>query len=565
MRPRLLGTLIALAPLACYNNPNLTAATSGTISGTVNSNTGAVGGVTVTDRPQLGSGQSAVSNRNGQYTITGIPFGPGSVAVSGVPSGCETGGSGYSMPPSLGTITVDISIQCGITTGTIDGVISTTAGGTISGAIVTVTPTGGRALPTVTSNANGSYSDASVPASPSSGIVAVSGLPADCSTPAPVAYSGLTVLGAVTANFVVSCQITASAIGLWVDGQYLLSTAQLAQSGSPTPADSCPGYHSSISGGLGPEAFDANGNLWTARPYSGANTLIMWTTNQLAGACSPATPAVTVSLITSGGIGALAFDSHATLWISTTTAIYGVAAPQLGANSTGGTTPKYTISDAHEPGGLAFDASGNLWVANSTSVLEYTPAQLAAATTGSTPPTPAHAFTDSAATGSATYDYVAFDAHGNLWVSVSVSSQVQEPGDTVYTTQHADSVLEFSASQLGTLASNATPAPVVSLGESLAQDNAGILFGAIAFDGDGNLWLGVSGANGGGSVVRYPAANLSGNRQSDVAVTSPDGTAYGFSLAFNPTPAGLPIDGARVTTHIVQAKRATQRSTQRYR
>jgi hypothetical protein len=559
MRPLLSRTLIALAPLACYNNPDLTAATSGTITGTVNSNTGIVSGVTVTDRPQLGSAQSTVANSNGQYTITGVPFGPGSVSISGVPSGCETGGSGYSMPPSLGTVTVNISIQCGITTGTVDGVISTTAGGTIAGAIITVTPTGGHALPTVTSDANGSYSDATVPASPSGGTVAVSGLPAGCTTPAPVAYSGLTVLGTVTANFVVSCRITASAIGLWVDGQYLLSAAQLAQSGSPTPADSCPGYYSSISGGLGPEAFDANGNLWTARTYSGANTLIMWTASQLAGACSPATPAVTVSFTTISGISALAFDSHGTLWISSTTAISGVSAAQLGASSTGGITPKYTIGDAQQPGGLAFDAAGNLWVANSTSVLEYTPTQLAAATTGSIAPAPSHAFTDSAGNSNATYDYVAFDAHGNLWVSVSVSYQTLVPGDTVYTTQYADSVLEFSASQLANLASDATPTPVVSLGESIAQDNSGILFGAIAFDGDGNLWLGMSGASGGGSVVRYPAANLSGNRQPDITVTSPNGTAYGYSLAFNPTPAGLPINGSRVTTRIVQAKRAKQR------
>jgi hypothetical protein len=560
MRPLFFGTLIALASLACYNpNDNLTAATSGTITGTVGSNTGAVGGVTLTDRPQLGSGQSTVSNRNGQYTINSVPFGPGSVAVSGVPSGCETGGSGYSMPPSLGTITVNITIQCGITTGTVDGVISTTAGGTIAGAIITVTPTGGHALPTVTSDASGSYADPMVPASPSSGTVTLSGLPAGCTAPAPVAYSGLTVLGAVTANFVVSCQITASAIGLWVDGQYLLSAAQLAQSGSPTPADSCPGYYSSISGGLGPEAFDANGNLWTARTYSSADTLIMWTASQLAGACSPAKPAVTVSFTTIGDISALAFDSHGTLWMSTTTAIYGVSATQLGAGSAGGMTPRYTIGDAQQAGGLAFDTSGNLWVANSASVIEYTAAQLAAATTGSTASAPSHVLTDSAGTSSATYNYVAFDAHGNLWVSVSVTYQAQLPGDTVYTTQYADSVLEFSASQLANLASNSTPTPVVSLGESIAQDNTGIIFGAIAFDADGNLWLGLSGANGGGSAVRYPAANLSGNRQSDITVTSPNGTAYGYSLAFNPTPAGLPINGSHVTTHVVQAKGARQR------
>ena len=175
-------------------------------------------------------------------------------------------------------------------------------------------------------------------------------------------------------------------------------------------------------------------------------------------------------------------------------------------------------------------------------------------------PAPSHFFTDSNASG-ATYDFVAFDTHGNLWVSASVVYQTQDPGDSVYTTQDADSVLEFSASQLAGLASDTTPRPVTSIGESIAQDNAGIAFGAIAFDGSGNLWLGLSPAayGYGGAVIRYPAANLTGNLQPDITVTSPTGTAYGYSLAFNPTPTGLPINGSRVTTHIVrgvQAKRA---------
>jgi sugar lactone lactonase YvrE len=261
-------------------------------------------------------------------------------------------------------------------------------------------------------------------------------------------------------------------------------------------------------------------------------------------------------------VTALAFDSHGTLWMATAGGILGASAAQLSASSNGAITPRYTIPASSSattpnalqtPSGLAFDANGNLWVANSISVVEYTAAQLASATTGSASPAPTHYVTDSNATGE-TYDFVAFDAHGNLWVSASVAYQALLPGDTTYATQYADSVLEFSASQLGNLASDPTPTPVVSLGESIAQDNAGIQFGALAFDGGGNLWLGLSGASGGGAVVRYPAANLAGNGQPDITLTSPNGTGYGNSLAFNPTPTGLPINGAHVAVPLTRAR-----------
>jgi hypothetical protein len=560
MRPLICGTAIVLA--ACYNNPNtdLTAASTGTITGTVTSNTGSpLANVAVTANPQLGSPQTVASNGNGQYAISNIPFGPGSIGVGGVPSGCQSAGSGYSMPASFGTVTVNVTVQCGITTGTVGGTITSTQGGAIVGAIVTITPTGGHPLATVTSDMDGFYSDASVPASPASGTVAVSGLPTGCAAPAPVAYTGLTVLGAATANIVVSCQTTASAIGLWIDGQYLLTSAQLAATGTPTPTDSCPGANSSISGGLGPEAFDANGNLWTAR----GTAIVEWSASQLTNACSPATPTITIPFPNSSyGFSAFAFDPHGTLWISTGSgALVGLSVTQLGASSTGTVTPAYTITGA-QPGGLAFDASGNLWVGTSASIVEYTPAQLAAATTGTASPTPSRSLKDSLANDEATYDFLAFDTHGNLWVSLGVSYQSQVPGDTVYYTQYADSVLEFSATQLGNLAANATPKPVVSIGETITQDNAAITFGALAFDGGGNLWLGLASANGGGDVVRYPAGSLNSNGETDITVTNPNGTGYGTSLAFNPTPTGLPINGARVTArrspHIVQAKRAKQ-------
>jgi len=93
MRTLICGTAIVLA--ACSNNHNTdltaaaAAAAAGTITGTVTSNTGSLGSVSVTANPQLGSPQTAATNANGQYSISNVPFGPGSVSVGGVPSGCE--------------------------------------------------------------------------------------------------------------------------------------------------------------------------------------------------------------------------------------------------------------------------------------------------------------------------------------------------------------------------------------------------------------------------------------------------------------------------------------------
>jgi len=73
----------------------------------------------------------------------------------------------------------------------------------LSGALVTLTPTGGSAQ-TFTTAAAGSYIF-TVPVLAGAGSIAVGNLPANCTAPAPTAYSGLTSGGTVTANITVTC------------------------------------------------------------------------------------------------------------------------------------------------------------------------------------------------------------------------------------------------------------------------------------------------------------------------------------------------------------------------
>jgi hypothetical protein len=567
--PALAG-LALLTPLGCTSSPTAELSTTGTITGTVASSIGGtLAGVSVIAVAQLSApgipSLAAVSQSNGQYSIANVPIGTGTVLTTGaLPTGCTSAGAPYSMPINPGTITVNITLPCGITTGTIFGSVTSQTGGAIVGASVIVTPSGGKPLAAVTSGTSGGYANDSVPASPPNGTVSVSALPAGCTAGAPVAYSGLTPVGAITVNITVSCQESAATtLGLWVDGQYLLSTTQLTQSGIVAPADSCPGVGFSVNGGgyptaVGPEAFDASGNLWTQRAQMSGN-IIAWTPTQLSATCSTGTPGITLPF-TGGAVSALAFDAHGTLWAAVganaSSAIYGFSAAQLAHAATSAVTPAFTIQPAgsgtasslSSPAGLAFDASGNLWVASAVSVLEYTSAQLGAASTGSanTTPAPSHALSNANALG---YAALAFDAPGDLWVTIDASYQSVDLNDSTSVTVIADSIFEYTASQLANLSSNATPTPTSTLGESLGDGTAGFQWGAIAFDGSGNLWLGAGLFNQSGLVYRYPAANLGpgGSGVSDITIQNPSGlVGYGISLAFNPTPTGLPINGSRV-------------------
>ena len=89
---------------------------------------------------------------------------------------------------------------------TFSGTVSSSVGGGISGATVTVTPTGGSALAGVQTTSSGAYTVDSVPAG--DGSVAVSGLPSGCQAPAAVPYTGAKNGGSRTLNIVVPCSST---------------------------------------------------------------------------------------------------------------------------------------------------------------------------------------------------------------------------------------------------------------------------------------------------------------------------------------------------------------------
>jgi hypothetical protein len=111
-----------------------------------------------------------------------------------------------------------------------------------------------------------------------------------------------------------------------------------------------------------------------------------------------------------------------------------------------------------------------LWVANGTTVLEYLPAQLTAGVVDAVP----HLMITGGAVG--TPQGVTFDSSGNLWV--------MDPGATVNGTANTPALLKFSAMQLAALATNDSPDPVAIItSTSFAFPQQSV------FDSKGNQWV----------------------------------------------------------------------------
>ncbi len=170
--------------------------------------------------------------------------------------------------------------------------------------------------------------------------------------------------------------------------------AQLAASGSPTPSVTISSNGTSLAG---PAylAIDKAGDLWVS--VYGTNQVQEFTVAQLAASGSP-TPAVTLSSDGSGSItvpNGLAFDSSGSLWVaSSNNELIKFTAAQLATS--GSPTPAVTLSadgkspaQINGPVQLGFDSAGTLWVAQGGAtpgaVAGFTASQLAA--TGSPVPT----------------------------------------------------------------------------------------------------------------------------------------------------------------------------------
>lgn len=267
-----------------------------------------------------------------------------------------------------------------------------------------------------------------------------------------------------------------------------------------SPTYTCAGCSSTpLVGGFGePDgfAFDSHGNLWVASARSGdvveyAAPLTLGETPTLtlgsfaSSACATASSSGTATTGFCWPDG-LAFDSSGNLWVSdaagdnirefvpgTSGCLSNTLCAGMSSSLTVGVGPCpngqtgspfefATASSLCYPRGITFDSSGNLWVADTDNyrVLEF-PAPLvagesAAIVLGQPDFSTTNAVTTQTSVGQP--EDLAFDSHGNLWVSDLFNSRVLE-----FTTTNPVTAPEFP---VGTILSIATP--VLAFGAFLA-------------------------------------------------------------------------------------------------
>lgn len=154
---------------------------------------------------------------------------------------------------------------------------------------------------------------------------------------------------------------------------------------------------------------------------------------------------------------------------------------------------------------VAFDGQGNLWVVNdnSNTVVEYTPSNLGASgspTAAVTIHLPDSSYTDA----------LAFDSKGNLWVTNQISS----------------TNVEFTPDQL---TSSGTPSPAITIHMGGLKGQSGYPL-AMAFDGQGNLWVVNSGLV---QLVEYTANQLASSGTPTAAVQINPQVPYPYNIAFD--------------------------------
>lgn len=264
-------------------------------------------------------------------------------------------------------------------------------------------------------------------------------------------------------------------------------------------------------------------------------------------------------------LNGLAFDADGTLWVTSQNDSMLVAFAPASLTRSGSAAATIVISSTNgslsAPTGLAFDRQHRLWVANSGNgtVVRFDPAQLRSS--GS--PVPAVTIS-----GLGKPVALAFDADGSLWVSdtrrfklasfseaqiaasgfleprvviSALATTLSSPAGIAFDADGNlwvgnvgnQTVVAFSPAQLA-----ATGAPVPSVVLSSNAGSLDIPLG-LAFDSDGSLWV----MGGAGALEKFPRAALgtTGSPAPSVRIGL-SGYVLFWSVAFWPQPEPLPLN-----------------------
>jgi PKD domain-containing protein/carboxypeptidase family protein len=193
--------------------------TTGTIAGTVTSSQG--GGI-ANATVNVSGGFNGVTNAQGAYSIPNVATGSHSITLGALPQGCSPPTAVTTNVAAGATSTVNFTVTCGGggggTTGTVAGTITRSDNNQpISQVDVTLTPNGGAPLPVHTTGADGAFTF-TVTVANGTGTITLGNLPAGCTDPGSVSYTGLTGGATLTKNITVTCQVATlgySLTGSW--------------------------------------------------------------------------------------------------------------------------------------------------------------------------------------------------------------------------------------------------------------------------------------------------------------------------------------------------------------
>ncbi|MGO9829561.1 MAG: SMP-30/gluconolactonase/LRE family protein [Myxococcaceae bacterium] len=450
--------------------------------------------------------------------------GPGSISTT---SGTQTA---YQPPPlggSGGTASLRATAACGAGCTVVDTATITVNTATTGTLTITVTglPTTAPASLTVSGPNGYSQAVSTVNATTLTGLApgayTVTGADIGDSNN-PVVNSKSTAPPA-QATVVANAQASVTVAYAPVPGYGFLWVAGGASLEGFTPGnlqvDRAPSITPSTAGPVQGIAFDATGAVWTSQ-LGPPDAVVSYAAAGLANS-SPLSPAVTLTQSPISDPVGVALGPDGRLWVANCSTNAVAAYPLTGGaaqvviTTTTGPAPPNAFAC---PVGIAFDSSGNLWVANRDGVAERFPSTQISTTT--THPQPDTTLTAPTSPASSQPYGLALDAEGNLWVAFCGGSTV-----ALYTVSGATvgSVPVTTFSQTGTPLSLDCPV-------ALALDNSGDLFVANA---------GTQGAGGTLSWYSAPAMSSSGPVQPVLQLTNITVTVGG--LAFNPTPANLPI------------------------
>jgi sugar lactone lactonase YvrE len=399
-----------------------------------------------------------------------------------------------------------ILFACTVTTGTATdgGDSSTTAPTSDGGDSSTTTP--------LSDGGTGGADAACTTTAMGTLTVTITGLPASVSPNVTLAAAAGLALHA-GANAVASGDYTVTAAMVTQADPIVRTVFQATVTGAS--GHLCDGQNAAV--GVAYAAIPTSNKLWIGNQNASASTL-GYASSAIA---SSGSPAATVAAKTKGSLPG-AFDKDGNLWlIDTITNEVGIrrfSAASMGTS--GAKTADKTITSAElsggvpGPAGLAFDASGNLWVSIAYSnKVERFDAAIVATGGDATPAVQWSGLTSPTA--------LAFDASGNLWIA--------DGGTVVEVTA---SHLAASGSSPDLVLTAMTPGPVI-----------GQLTGAVglAFDAPGGLWV-----DYGGTLARLATADQSGGGPKTITpavqITSsvtglPEGIAFdesgGLWMAFS--------------------------------